>query len=131
VRVLLLAADVRHTTTLDGAWWPRSTDLERELPSLVAELQSRGHRVSRAAYHPDLWGPAPRTLRAAGRTLHIGWFRSIDPHLISLTGGTGERLELLVVPPDATDATAHRAMEIASTGRNRATPTAVLAAAAA
>jgi hypothetical protein len=130
VRLLLLAPDTRHTTTLDGAWWPQSTDLALELPALVAELHRRGRRVSRAAYHPSLWGPAPRVLQADGRTIHIGWFRSIDPHLISLTGGSGERLELLVVPPDTAEAVAGRAMEIAATARNRATPSAVLAVAA-
>src|SRR5690242_8738126 len=27
--------------TLDGAWWPHSTDLQRELPALIRILQDR------------------------------------------------------------------------------------------
>ena len=41
--------NARHTA-VDGAWWPRSTDLAAELPGLVAALDERGVRISRIAY---------------------------------------------------------------------------------
>jgi hypothetical protein len=128
-RLMLLAAEEGHATTLDGAWWPRSTSLATDLPPLVAELRRRGVRITRAAYHPELWEPAPRKIRADNRIVRLGWFRTIDPHLVSLTGSGGERVELLVVPPDTAPAAAARAMALAATRGNRSSPTAVLAAA--
>lgn len=127
--VLLLDADPHHPTTLDGAWWPQSTNLATALPALMTAFGARGVRVTRVSYHPLLWDPAPHKMRVGGRTLRLGWFRSIDPHLVSLTGSNGERIELLVVPPDTAPVTAARAMARAVTRRNRASPTAVLAAA--
>src|SRR3954454_11492721 len=66
-------------TTLDGAWWPRTRGLSEELPGLVEELARRGVRVTRVAYNPDAWETAPRRIAADGRSIRLGWFRSIDP----------------------------------------------------
>ncbi len=116
-------------TTLDGAWWPRTRSLSEELPGLVQELHRRGIRVTRAAYNPDAWESAPRRLAADGRTIRLGWFRSIDPQLLDLTGDTTRgRLDLLVVPPDTPAAAARQAFAAASDRANTRTPTAVLAA---
>jgi hypothetical protein len=116
-------------TTLDGAWWPRTRDLGDELPALVQELHRRGIRVTRVAYHPGTWEAAPRRLPADGRTIRLGWFRSIDPQLLDLTGDPQRgRLDLLVIPPDTTAAVAGRAFASASDRANRLTPTALLAA---
>lgn|SRR5512145_1385204 len=127
--VLLLDAEPHHPTTLDGAWWPQSTNLATALPALMTAFGRSGVRITRVSYHPLLWDPAPRKMRVGGRTVRLGWFRSIDPHLVSLTGSNGERIELLIVPPDTAPVTAARAMARAVTRRNRASPTAVLAAA--
>ena len=101
-----------------------------ELPALIADLHQRGVRVSRVTYHPQSWDTAPRRLDADDRVIRLGWFRSLDPHLLNLTSGEGgrSRLDLLVVPPDATDAVAARAMAAATARENNGTPTAVLAA---
>lgn len=116
-------------TTLDGAWWPRTRSLSDELPGLVEELHRRGIRVTRAAYNPDAWETAPRRLEADGRTIRLGWFRSIDPQLLALTGDTARgRLDLLVVPPDTTAAAARQAFTAASGRANRRTSSAVLTA---
>ena len=116
-------------TALDGAWWPRTCSLSGELPGLIEELHHRGIRVTRVAYNPDAWEAAPRRMAADGRTIRLGWFRSIDAHLLDLTGDPQRgRLDLLVVPPDTTSAVAGQAFEAASDRANRRTPTAVLAA---
>jgi Family of unknown function (DUF5994) len=113
--------------TLDGAWWPRMRDLTHELAPLVEELHRRGIRVTRVAYNPAPWGPTPRRLAADGRTLRLGWFRSIDRHLLNMTGDSNRgRLDLLVVPPDTTAAAAQRAFSAATDRANRDTPTALL-----
>ena len=98
-------------------------------PSLVQELHRRGVRVTRVAYNPDAWETAPQRLAADGRTIRLGWFRSIDPQLLDLTGDTTRgRLDLLVVPPDTAAAAARQAFTAASDRANRRTPTAVLVA---
>src|SRR3954462_4888220 len=102
-------------TTLDGAWWPRTRSLGDELPGLVKELHRRGIRVTRAAYNPDGWDPAPRRLQADSRVLRLGRFRSIDPQLLALTGDSKRgRLDLLVVPPDTAAAAAQQAFTAAT-----------------
>jgi hypothetical protein len=89
-------------TAVDGAWWPRSTDLAAELPSLVAALDERGLRISRIAYSLSAWKPTPHRVLAGDRTVRTGGFRVLDPTLVSLTpaGGAGEPVDLRVVPPD-------------------------------
>jgi hypothetical protein len=102
---------------------------ERRTPGLVQELHRRGVRVTRVAYNPDAWETAPRRLAADRRTIRLGWFRSIDPQLLDLTGDTTRgRLDLLVVPPDTAAAAARQTFTAASDRANRHTPTAVLAA---
>jgi Family of unknown function (DUF5994) len=114
-------------TTLDGAWWPRPRSLSDDLPGMGAA--SPRDPVTRVAYNPDGWEPAPRRLSADGRTIRLGWFRSVDPQLLDLTGDTRRgRLDLLVIPPDTTAAVAGQAFTAAVDRANRRTPTALLAA---
>jgi hypothetical protein len=113
--------------TLDGAWWPRTRDLTQELPALLEELHRRGIRVTRVAYNPDLWGPAPRRLDADGRTIRLGWFRDLDRQLLNMTGDSSRgRLDFLVVPPDTTAAAAEHAFSAATGRANRQAPTELL-----
>jgi hypothetical protein len=112
---------------LDGAWWPRTSNLTDELPALLEELHRRGIRVTRVAYNPDSWAPTSRRLPADGRTIRLGWFRNIDPQLLNLTGDlTRGRLDLLIVPPRSTATAAQRAFSAATDRANRAEPTALL-----
>lgn len=127
VRLALIDPPAERTT-LDGAWWPRSRSLSDDLPGLVQELHRRGIRVTRVAYNPQAWDPAPRRLAADGRLIRLGWFTSIDPQLLNLTGDfTRGRLDLLVVPPDTSAAAAEQASTAAVDRTNRRTPTALLA----
>jgi hypothetical protein len=126
---LALIDPLAERTAVDGAWWPRTRSLSDELPGLVQELHRRGIRVTRVAYNPDAWEAAPRRMAADGRTIRLGWFRSIDPQLLDLTGDPDRRrLDLLVVPPDTTAAVARQAFAAASDRGNQRTPTAVLTA---
>jgi hypothetical protein len=114
-------------TTLDGAWWPRTSDLSTELPPLLEELSRRGIRATRVAYNPDAWAAAPRRLRVGDRTVRLGWFRHLDPQLLDLTGDLGRgRVDLLVVPPDTTSADAQRAFDAATDRGNSTEPTVLL-----
>ena len=128
VRLALIDPPAERTT-LDGAWWPRTVSLGDELPGLVQELHRRGIRVTRVAYNPGSWEAAPRRLAADGRTIRLGWFRSIDPQLLDLTGDSQRgRLDLLVVPPDTPAEIAEQAFTAATNRGNRETPTVLLAA---
>jgi hypothetical protein len=118
-------------STLDGAWWPRTRDLGAELPALLTELHSRGIRATRVAYNPAAWAAAPRRLDADGRVVRLGWFRSLDPHLLNLSGDLARsRVDLLVVPPDTPAVAAAAAFASATEPGNRRTSTEVLEAAA-
>ncbi|WP_166347378.1 DUF5994 family protein [Phytoactinopolyspora limicola] len=110
-----LRAAFRPTVTgdvraVDGAWWPRSSDLATELPALVAALSRRGFIVARVAYHQTSWNNGVgKKLATGGTTVQLGWFRTIDPHLVSLTSRHGNyRLDLLVVPADSSPLLAER-----------------------
>ena len=128
-RLALLEVARDQPTTLDGAWWPRSRELATELPSLVEEFARRGSRITHVVYHPGLWQVAPRKIRGAGGLVRLGWFREVDEHLISLRTSDERRIELLAVPPEASESVAARAMALATQPGNRLSPTAVLAAA--
>jgi hypothetical protein len=88
----------RRPADLTGTWAPTSADLSTELPALVAELHRSGVRIYRIAYNPTRWDPAPRSLPADGRTVHLGLFRTLSPDLLILQGSAGERVDLTVPP---------------------------------
>lgn len=123
---------VGRDSVLDGVWWPRSRDLAAELPALLTTLAERDVVVARVAYGADSWEPAGRKARVAGRVIALGWFRTIDPHSVSVTSLEGrDRLDLLVVPPDGDEAVAARAFALVLGGHDRDGASATLAAATA
>lgn len=116
---------------VDGAWWPHSSNASDELHGLVAELDRQlGTAIVRIGLHPDTWTHIPRRMQTGRHLVKVGWFRSIDAHLISLhTGSDRYDLKLLVIPPDTTTATATTAFTLAVKGRGTSLPTDILAAA--
>lgn len=107
--------------TLDGSWWPWTRNLAEELPALIVELHGRGTRVSRVLYNPATWDDVPsRKLSADGRVVRVGWFRSMDPHVLMLTSSAGaDRMDLLIVPPGTATPAAERAMAAIGIGNTR------------
>jgi Family of unknown function (DUF5994) len=86
---------------LDGAWWPRSRDLSRELPALAEALDPLRDRVTRAAVNHRYWPVVPRKVALPGRVLKVGWFGDeLDAHKILLLSYRIGRWDLLVVPPE-------------------------------
>ncbi|MFE7778846.1 DUF5994 family protein [Streptomyces sp. NPDC057445] len=101
---------------LDGAWWPRSRDLLREIPALLDVLDARWGRITRITVNPSHWPVIPRKVPVAGRTVHVGWFRDEqDPHKLLLLSYTAGRWDLLVIPPETGEAAAARLMSAAAT----------------
>jgi len=96
------------TGYVDGAWWPRSRDLSTELPALLAVLAARLGPIARVAYHLTTWDPAARRLNLDGTLARLGGYRGRDPDTVDVTSTSGQRLTLLVVPPEHGAKAAHR-----------------------
>lgn len=119
-----------HRGAVDGGWWPRSRDAGVELPALVAALDAwLGTVTRRVSIHVNSWDNIPRRLRVGGRIVRVSWFRSMDPHGLSVATDRGDPIELLVVPADTAPESAGMAMSLAASGKaDRSRPTDMLAA---
>ncbi len=125
---LMFRRDVSRRTILDGAWWPRSHDPVVEVSNLVPALQARQIPVTKIMLNPSGWDSHPRRIGVAGRIVRLGWFATLDPELLIASTGGDQRADLLVVSPDASSASAHAAMTMASSGPDALTAAAVRAA---
>jgi hypothetical protein len=87
---------------IDGVWWPRTRDLRRELPPLLAALTSRSPEISRITLDRTTWPAAPRWIRVASHVVHIGYFsEGHRPGEICLVGYGVGRWDLVVVAPES------------------------------
>lgn len=127
---LSLDPDLARRGAVDGAWWPAGYDAGAELPGLIAAIDQRlNRRVLRVGLHIDAWANIPRRIAAPGRQVKVGWFRTIDPHVVNLIIPGIEHLNLLVIPPDTTPAAAANALDMATRCRGRTRPGDILTAA--
>ncbi|MER6349365.1 DUF5994 family protein [Streptomyces sp. NPDC001595] len=118
---LALKADGSSRGLLDGAWWPRSRELLRELPALTAVLDPLWGRITRIAVNPRYWPVVPREIAVGGHIVRVGWFTpELDPHKLLLLSYGTLRWDLLVVPPETGAASAARLMAAASEPGGRA-----------
>ncbi len=125
---LSLTPDGSGPGLLDGAWWPRSRDLSRELPALIEVLDARWARITRVTVNPTHWPVIPRRVPVTGHTVHVGWFRAEqDPHKLLLLSYASGRWDLLVIPPETGAAAAARLMAAAATPGGLRTASAVMA----
>lgn len=100
---------------LDGAWWPRSRDLLRELPALTDVLDPLWGRITRIAVNPRHWPVIPPKVPVNGHVVKVGWFKAeLDPHKLLLLSGAAGRWDLLVIPPHTSAAAAARLMAAAT-----------------
>jgi hypothetical protein len=107
-------------TLLDGGWWPRSTDPGAELPGLVLAIDKLRGPVTRLVLSATGWNEHPRRLGINDRVLRLGYFTSQSTFLLTaICGYNGERVDLLVVPPDTPVETADAAMALAASTANR------------
>jgi hypothetical protein len=107
-------------TLLDGGWWPRSTDPVAELPGLVLAIDKVRGLVLRLILSAAGWDEHPRRLDVNGRVLRLGYFTSQSMFLVTaVCGYNGERVDLLVIPPDTRPESAVAAMALAAATTNR------------
>ncbi|MDI9916456.1 DUF5994 family protein [Rhodococcus sp. IEGM 1379] len=123
---LRLKPEPQSTTTVpigsvDGAWWPYSTDLEAELPELLAVLITRVGPIDRVAYDLNGWDSRPTRLPFAGRSVRLDGYR-FQPHsTVYVSGLDGKRPVILVVPPHCDPDAAHRTLTVAAESGNETT----------
>ncbi|MDQ0992114.1 DUF5994 family protein [Streptomyces sp. V3I7] len=100
---------------LDGAWWPRSRDLLREIPTLTDALDACWGRITRVTVNPTHWPVIPHKVPVTGHTVHVGWFADEqDSNKVMLLSYSVGRLDLLVIPPETEPAAAARLMAAAA-----------------
>jgi hypothetical protein len=97
-------------TGVDGAWWPRSLDLDEEVAALVDALPEELGRVERVEYSPAHWAtPEHEVATGIGLVTVAGALRQ-DAHLLVLTMSSGRVLCLLVLPVTIAEAQARLLM---------------------
>lgn len=113
---------------LDGAWWPRSRDLVRELPALTDLLDPLWGRITRVTVNPTYWPVVPRKVPVNGHVVKVGWFRAEqDPHQLMLRSYHVGRWDLLIIPPETGAEAAARLMAAACDPRIVRTGSALIA----
>ncbi|MFD5461417.1 DUF5994 family protein [Kitasatospora sp. NPDC127059] len=94
---------------LDGAWWPRSRDVEAELSGLIRALTEHLGPVASVGLDAEAWDDVPARLVVDGRSVHIDRYPVGDDTVI-VTRGDHDHFSLLVVPPQASREAALAAM---------------------
>ncbi|GAA3412605.1 DUF5994 family protein [Streptosporangium vulgare] len=115
---------------VDGAWWPYSLDATVELPGLIAAVDALLDRhVLRVGLPLEAWDDIPHRVAAPGRQVKVGWFRHMDPHVVTLIPVGMEPVNLLVIPPGTGSGTAANALRLATTPEAATSPAGILTAA--
>jgi hypothetical protein len=112
--------------TLDGAWWPRTTDLHRELPALVTILENQLGPIMRVRLNLAAWDDTPAHLLVRGRFLRVSGFTG-TANTIRVIRGDQDGYLLLVVPPDTAAPAATAAMRTAARTGNTLSASEILA----
>ena len=97
---LVLSLRPTDVGTMGGRWWPRTDDLARELPTLVAAVTQHFGAVDRISLDPESWSSRPRTITIDGRVVLLDWFGARHRHTVELRGPHSSHLDLLVIPFD-------------------------------
>jgi hypothetical protein len=75
----------------------------------------------RVGLHVDAWDDIPHRIPVPGRAVRVGWFRSMDRRLVSLTMRGRDTITLRVIAPETTQESA-RAIFAEATGDAKAVP---------
>ncbi len=109
------------TGYVDGAWWPRSNDLLKELPDLLAVLSVRLRAITRVMYNPAEWAKAPSSLLTGGRAVQLEGHGLQPLSTLEILGVNRKTVMLLVVPPQTDSDNAHETMMNAAAPNNAST----------
>jgi hypothetical protein len=113
-----LAPENHGPRCVDGAWWPYTRDLHRELLPLLRVLEPRWGDITRVTVHADMWRPDRRPISFANRTIHMIFSdRAEGRHTICLLSQDPSRCDLLVIPPPTAPDQAEVLLEAAGRAR--------------
>ncbi|WP_083067228.1 DUF5994 family protein [Mycobacterium arosiense] len=96
---------------IDGAWWPRSTNLVDELPDLAASLSDRLGRIVMVGYRRNGWHNTPALAQIDGHTIELLGFTSDEPASVIVMGENGRHITLHVIRPGTEEHAARRALD--------------------
>ncbi|MBF6328459.1 hypothetical protein IU452_07990 [Nocardia transvalensis] len=116
-----LRSDTATPGHIDGAWWPHSDDLAAELPDLLALLRPRLGPIHRITYHLTEWSPVPGRFADAGRRVRLDGYRLKPARTLDVLGVSGDRIALLIVPPNTTPDVADATMNATTHSANPST----------
>ncbi|MEU9231154.1 DUF5994 family protein [Streptomyces subrutilus] len=94
---------------LDGAWWPRTRDIETELPALISVLTGHLGPITRVGVDASAWNGLPVRLVIDDQIVHLD-SDPVGDGTVLITRGHNDHFALLVVPPDTTADAAREAM---------------------
>ncbi|AYV25301.1 DUF5994 family protein [Streptomyces goshikiensis] len=94
---------------LDGAWWPRTRDIEAELPALISALTEHLGPITRVGVDASAWNGLPTRLVINDQVVHLD-SDPVGDDTVLITRGHNDHFALLVVPPDTTADAAREAM---------------------
>ena len=86
-------------SVLDGAWWPRSRQIESELPALVSALTRHIGPITRVGLDATAWKDLPTRLVVDDQVVRIDSY-PVGDDTILVTRGERDLFSLLVIPPD-------------------------------
>ncbi len=110
---------------VQGAWWPRSTRLADELPSLLEALSLRFDTIDRVRYHQSDWSTTTPSIKHQGGDVILDASQD-SPTVITVFGQQLGRLALLVVPPYTDHSDACTAVRTAASAGDVSTPSQLL-----
>jgi hypothetical protein len=106
---------------VDGAWWPHSDDLAKELPDLLAVLSVRLGHIDHVLYNLFEWAKAPTKFATGGAMVRLDGYHQQPGNTIEIVGRTGHKLVLLVVPSRTEPEHAHDIMMAAAAPEDAST----------
>ncbi|WP_030255622.1 DUF5994 family protein [Streptomyces violens] len=109
VALLRLETTRSRQGVLDGAWWPRTRNIETELPELISVLTEHLGPITRVGLDASAWESLPTRLVIDDRVVHLD-SDPVGDDTVLITRGDKDHFALLVVPPDATADAAREAM---------------------
>src|SRR5689334_9903207 len=124
----MIAERLARRDHLHGAWWPHTSDIERELAPMLSTALTRLHAIVGVTLNRGEWPGAPLILQPLQiHSPKISWYGLSEPHLAMLYCGGQNRIALLVLPPDTPEDVAVIAMLMTAAPGNCLTTTETLA----
>jgi hypothetical protein len=116
VRGLRLRLKPAHQSPgfVQGAWWPRSTQLTTELPALMAAVSLRLSNIDRVIYDENGWAPTLSGIEVSGNAVTLHGSADEPANTLSVISEQLGKLVLLVVPPYTNPTRAYRAVMTAA-----------------